>query len=94
MIKVLKQKQIWAKGELDAYVKKIGETPPLKVAVVEYLRQKHSLVKSNCRAPMYVPDRQTHERSLQYHTAWHAAAWYHKIWYGLLQDSLVWYGTV
>ena len=79
MVKVLKQKQIWAKKELDTHVKKIGETPSLKEAIVEYLRQKHCLVKSKCMVPMYVPVKQTHEHSIQYHTSWHAAVWYHKI---------------
>ena len=83
-VKVLKQKQIWAKKELEAHVEKFGDTPTLREAIVEFVRQKHHLVKSKCLVPMYVPDKQTHEHSTRYHTAWHAAVWYHKIWHSML----------
>ena len=77
----------------NAYVKEMGQALTFKTAIVEFVRQRYSLVKSNYRVARYVPAKQTPRLTLQCHTDEHAATWYRRVWHGLLQDSIVWYGT-
>ena len=65
MIRVLKQKQIWAKKEFDAHMERCphAHMPTLKEAIVEFLRQKQLLDESKFKVSR-LTNKQTHEHSV------------------------------